>query len=55
LTGNSQTLILHSQIRGTWKRQAGRVEDVQKARNDSTKPARGLNKKIEREVEAPRP
>jgi hypothetical protein len=55
LTGNKQTLILHSQIRGTWKRQAGRVEDVKKARNDSTKPARGLNKKIEREVETPRP
>jgi hypothetical protein len=55
LTGNKQTLILRFQIRGTWKRQADRVEDAQKVRKGSTKPARVLNKKIEREVEAPRP
>lgn len=49
LTGFSHTLILHSQIRGTWKRQAGPVEDAQPARFDFTKPARVLNKKTERE------
>ena len=38
-------MILRFQIRGTWKRQADRVGDVQQVRDDSTKPARVLNKK----------
>src|SRR5690242_2563520 len=31
LTGNSQTLILRIQIRGTWKRQADRVEELKRS------------------------
>jgi hypothetical protein len=47
-------LILRFQIRGTWKRQADRVEDGSRSACGH-EAAQLLSEKIEREIPAPRP
>ena len=54
LTGISHPLILHIQIRGTWKRHTDRVGDSKVRVIPQSGPG-FKRKKIEREVPAPRP
>jgi hypothetical protein len=54
LTENILPLILRIQIRGTWKRQADRVEDGSRS-VCGHEAAQFLSEKIEREIPAQRP